>query len=140
MLSGRKPDTLESLLAGPWGQLLLGALAREPEARMDRTETAAYQQIMGTVGEIPLGVLKLHEQFVQVWRRMGNRQHSVPGEIMALISILGNDRPPRNGDPCYVDGAKGTYISKWKEGTVRIKFPKDDKAWRVVPEEQVRYD
>lgn len=106
---------------------------------MDRIETQVYQQLLGTTNEVPLGIRKLHERFLQVWKRTGHKQHDVPAGILALIAVLAEDSKPQPGQAVIVDGAEGEYISPWKAGTVRVKFPGDTAAFRVVPEDKVQY-
>lgn len=107
---------------------------------MDSVAREAYQQLLGTIDDVPSGIVQLHDQFCDYWKRLGRNCHSVPGEVMALIAVLGKGREPRQGDPVLVEGAPAKYISKWKQGTVRVKYPGDSKKFRVVPEESVKYD
>ena len=113
---------------------------------MDRVETNLYRSLLGTIGDIPPRVVDLHERFMQRWKKVN--KGLVPVEIAALIVAIADRepcnckqaKPTKRDKRVTVNGKPGTYISKWRAGTVRVKFDGDEKAFRVVDEASVKYE
>jgi hypothetical protein len=105
---------------------------------MRREDLDLYRRMLGTTGDIPQEVSELHARFSDYLK--GFAKGAVTPTIAALILALSVKEETSNGKRVTVDGRPGTYISKWKAGTVRVKFDDDDKAFRVISEADVKYE
>lgn len=106
---------------------------------MRREDLDLYRGMLGTTGDIPQEVSELHERFSDYLRGF-TKFASLSPSVAALILALSVKEETSNGKRVTVDGRPGTYISKWKAGTVRVKFDDDDKAFRVISEADVKYE
>ena len=108
---------------------------------MNKWHLETYRQLCGSL-EIPPGVVALHEKLEETLRNAGTNSNIVPLEVLALVVVIAaaDKSDVAIGDKVDVNGQPGVFKGRHRSGFVRIQFPGDHKAFRVVPEAEVKYE